>query len=53
MKKLAYVGVDYHVKTITIAVYLPDEQKFLETTRLNNTEKVLPNTCKNFQKNLI
>ena len=39
MKKLAYVGVDYHVKTITIAVYLKEEQKYLETIRLSNADK--------------
>ena len=50
MKKLAYVGVDYHVKTITISVYLPDEQKFLETTRLNNTDKGITKHMKKLSK---
>lgn len=41
MKKVAHVGVDYHVKTITIAVYLSDEKRFLETTHLSNDDKVI------------
>jgi transposase len=41
MKKVAHVGVDYHVKTKTIAVYLSDEKRFLETTHLSNDDKVI------------
>lgn len=41
MKKIAYVGVDYHVKSITAAVYLSEERSFLETTHLNNDDKVI------------
>lgn len=40
MKKLAYLGVDYHVKTVTITVYLNDEG-FYETVRFNNSDKTI------------
>jgi hypothetical protein len=41
MKKVSHVGVDYHVQTITIAVYLSDEKRFLETAHLSNDDKVI------------
>ena len=41
MKRIAHVGVDYHVKSITIAVYLSEEKSFLETIHLNNNDKVI------------
>lgn len=50
MKKIAYVGVDYHVKTVTIAVYLDDEKRFLETTRLDNDDKIIARYMKKLSK---
>ena len=50
MKKIAYVGTDYHVKTITIAVYLNDEKRFLETTRLTNDDKIIAKFMKRLSK---
>jgi len=41
MKRIAHVGVDYHAKSITIAVYLSEEKSFLETTHLTNDDKVI------------
>jgi hypothetical protein len=41
MKRIAHVGVDYHVKSITIAVYQSEEKSFLETIHLNNDDKVI------------
>jgi transposase len=38
MKPIAHVGVDYHVKTVTIAVYCAEAKTFLETTRLPNND---------------
>lgn len=48
MKQVACLGVDYHIKTITIAVYLGKEKKFYETIRLNNDDK----TIKKYMKKL-
>ena len=48
MKQVAFLGVDYHIKTITIAVYLAKEKKFYETIRLNNDDK----TVKKYMKKL-
>ena len=50
MKKLAYVGVDYHVKTVTIAVYLADEKRFFETTRLHNQAPIINKYMKKLAK---
>lgn len=34
MKKIAYVGVDYHVETLSIAVVIEGEKGFHETIHL-------------------
>jgi transposase len=39
MKKIVYVGVDYHVKTITCAVIIEGEKDFLNTIRFKNNHK--------------
>jgi len=39
MKELAHVGVDYHVKSITIAVYRADEKTIHDIIRLPNNDK--------------
>ena len=41
MKPIAYVGVDYHIKSVTIAVYLPDEKAFYDTIRLTNKDSII------------
>jgi len=41
MKKIAYVGIDYHQNTLTIAVRVEDENKIHETIRLNNKDKII------------
>lgn len=50
MKQLAYVGVDYHVKTITVAVYLPDKDLFFSTIHLPNDDKVVNKHMKKLSK---
>ncbi len=49
MKKLAHLGVDYHVKTVTITVYLNDEG-FYETVRFNNSDKTIAKYLKKLAK---
>ncbi len=49
-KTLAYVGVDYHAKTVTIAVYLNETKKFIETTRLPNDETRIKKFMKKLSK---
>jgi transposase len=41
MKKIAYVGIDYHQNTLTIAVRVQDKKKIHETVRLRNADKVI------------
>jgi len=50
MKKLAYVGVDYHIKTVTIAVYLADEKQFHDTRHLTNDDKTIKKYMKKLSK---
>jgi len=50
MKKLAYVGVDYHIKTVVISVYLADEKEFHDTIRLNNETKMINKYMKKLSK---
>lgn len=41
MKKIAYVGIDYHQNTLTIAVQLEGEKKIHETVRIRNENKII------------
>lgn len=41
MKKIAYVGIDYHQNTLTIAVRVQDKNKIHETLRLRNDDKII------------
>lgn len=41
MKKIAYVGIDYHQNTLTIAVRVQGSKKIKETIRLNNEDKLI------------
>jgi hypothetical protein len=34
MKKIAYVGVDYHLNSLSIAVMVEDEKRFYDLIRL-------------------
>lgn len=39
MKKIAYVGIDYHLKTLTCAVLIENEKDFYNTMRFKNNDK--------------
>ena len=41
MEKIAYVGVDYHVDFLSIAVMIEGEKKIFDTIRLVNKDKVI------------
>ena len=49
MKKIAHLGVDYHVKTVAITVYINDEG-FYETVRFKNSDKKITNYLKKLSK---
>jgi hypothetical protein len=34
MKKIAYIGVDYHLNNVTIAVMIEGQRKFRDTIRM-------------------
>ena len=52
MKKIAYVGIDYHQNTLTIAVRIQGEKKVYETIRISNKNKIISKYLKNCQTNL-
>jgi transposase len=39
MKKIAYLGIDYHENTLSIAVYVKGKNKIYETVRIRNKDK--------------
>ncbi len=41
MKEIAYVGVDYHMKSVTIAVMIGGEKDVKDTVHLKNDDKVI------------
>ena len=50
MRKIAYVGIDYHVKTLTIACISEDEKDFHNCTRLRNTDTNIKKYLKKLSK---
>jgi len=47
MKKIAYVGIDYHLKSLTIAVLVEGESEFYNVIKIPNTDKAI---CKHMKK---
>jgi hypothetical protein len=41
MKKVAYVGIDYHLDFLAIAVVIEGQKKIHETVRIANQDKVI------------
>ena len=41
MKKIAYVGIDYHLNSLSIAVIVGGKKKVHETVRLKNDDKII------------
>ena len=41
MKKIAYVGIDYHMNVVAIAVIIEGEKEFYDTIRLKNSNKLI------------
>ena len=41
MKKIAYVGIDYHLKSLTIAVLVECESDFYNVIKILNTDKIV------------
>jgi transposase len=51
MKKIAYLGIDYHIKTVTIAVIIEGEKDFFDTTHMINEDKNIKKYLKKLSKN--
>jgi transposase len=50
MKKIAYVGIDYHQNTLTIAVRVEGSKKIQETVHLRNEDKLIRKYMKKLSK---
>ena len=50
MKKIAYVGIDYHVNSLSIAVLPEGEKKFCDFARLRNNDKMISKYMKKLSK---
>jgi transposase len=50
MKKIAYVGIDYHLNSLSIAVMVEGERDLHETIRLKNEDKVILKYMKKLSK---
>lgn len=51
MKKIAYVGIDYHLNSLTIAVLIEGSTKIKETIRIKNDDKIIHNYMKKLASN--
>jgi transposase len=50
MKKIAYVGIDYHLNSLTIAVLIEDETDFYNIIKIPNTDRVILKNMKKLSK---
>ena len=50
MRKIAYVGVDYHINTLSIAVLIEGERQFLSSIVLKNDDKMVHKHLKKLSK---
>ena len=49
-KKIAYIGIDYHMETVSAAVIIEDEKDFFDTIRMKNNDKVILKYLKKISK---
>lgn len=50
MRRIAYVGVDYHLNTVSVAVMVESENDFLETIHMRNDDKMIRKYFKKLSK---
>lgn len=50
MKKIAYLGIDYHLKTLTVAVLIEGESEFYNVIKIPNIDKVISKHMKKLSK---
>lgn len=50
MENIAYVGVDYHLKTLTIAVMLEGQNQFHDVIKMDNEDKLITKYMKKLAK---
>ena len=50
MKKIAYVGIDYHLKSLSITVLIEDENEFHDSIRIKNENRIILKYMKKLSK---
>ena len=53
MNKIAYIGIDYHLETVTIAIMIDGEKEFFDTTRMRNQDKNIKKYIKKISKDYV
>ena len=48
MKKIAYVGVDYHLNSLSIAVLSENDSNFNDLIRIKNQDNLILKYMKNY-----
>jgi len=51
MKNIAYVGMDYHLKSLTIAVMIEGQNQFHDVIKMDNEDKLINKYMKKLAKN--
>ena len=51
MKKVAYVGIDYHMNSLTVAVIIEGEKEFYDSITMKNNDKSILKYFKKLEKN--
>ena len=49
-KKIAYVGIDYHLNSLSIAVLIDGQKKLYDTIRLKNVDKIISKYMKKLSR---
>ena len=50
MEPIAYVGIDYHINVLAIAVVVKERKGFYETVRLSNNDNIIKRYMKKLSK---
>jgi len=50
MKRIAYIGIDYHMETVSAAVIIENEKDFFDTIRMSNNDEIILKYLKKISK---
>jgi len=50
MKRIAYIGIDYHMETVSAAVIIENEKDFFDTICMSNNDEIILKYLKKISK---